>query len=78
MLLYVALTAFTSATISAVLNWNLLDGAQIAKNSEPTTVFASSIGGNLFLAYYLYTILRNILDKGLSAIIAWTLLKIIP
>jgi HD-GYP domain-containing protein (c-di-GMP phosphodiesterase class II) len=77
-LIYIASVAFTSATVSTVINWNLLDGAQIAKNTDPTTVFASSIGGNLFLAYYLYTILRNILDKGISAIIAWILLKIIP
>ena len=77
-IMYILIVAFVSGSISAVINWNLLDGAQVAKNSETTELFASIIGGNLFLAYYIYTLLRNILDKGLSAAVAWLLLILIP
>ena len=77
-IMYILIVAFVSGSISAVINWNLLDGAQVAKNSETTELFASTIGGNLFLAYYIYTLLRNILDKGLSAAVAWLLLILIP
>ncbi|MBP3199747.1 MAG: hypothetical protein J6N21_22510, partial [Butyrivibrio sp.] len=77
-IMYILIVAFVSGSISAVINWNLLDGAQVAKNSETTELFASTIGGNLFWAYYIYTLLRNILDKGLSAAVAWLLLILIP
>lgn len=77
-IMYILIVAFVSGSISAVINWNLLDGAQVAKNSETTELFASTLGGNLFLAYYIYTLLRNILDKGLSAAVAWLLLILIP
>ena len=75
---YVLILAVTSGTIYSVIFWNLLDGATVAKNSEATELFAASIGGNLFLAYFLYNILRNLLDKGFAAFIVWLLLMIIP
>ena len=77
-IMYILIVAFVSGSISAVINLYLLEGAQVAKNSETTELFASTIGGNLFLAYYIYTLLRNILDKGLSAAVAWLLLILIP
>ena len=65
-------------SVSAVINWNFLDGAQIAMRSETTELFASSVGIHLFWAYFIYIVILNIFDKGISAIVALIMLVIIP
>lgn len=77
-LIYIVSVAFVSGTVITLLNWNLLDGATVARNSEATELFASSIGGNLFIAYYSYTILENVLDKGISAFVTALILLLLP
>ena len=77
-LFYIVSVAVVSGTVITLINWNLLDGAAVAKNSEATELFAASIGGNLFIAYYIYTILRNILDKGISAFLTALILLFVP
>jgi HD-GYP domain-containing protein (c-di-GMP phosphodiesterase class II) len=77
-IIYVLVVAFVSTSVSAAINWNLLDGAQIARNSETTELLAASMGIPLFWAYYIYLLLLNIIDKGISAIATWILMAIIP
>ena len=77
-LIYIVSVAFVSGTVITLLNWNLLDGATVARNSEATELFAASIGGNLFIAYYSYTILENVLDKGISAFVTALILLLLP
>lgn len=77
-LIYIVSVAFVSGTVITLLNWNLLDGATVARNSEATELFAASIGGNLFVAYYSYTILENVLDKGISAFVTALILLLLP
>ena len=77
-LLYVVTGAFFAGTVSAIMNWNLFDGATAARNSEATDIFAAVIGGNLFLAYYFYILIRYVLDLGISAVVAAILLRVIP
>jgi HD-GYP domain-containing protein (c-di-GMP phosphodiesterase class II) len=77
-LIYIVSVAFVSGTVITLLNWNLLDGATMARNSEATELFAASIGGNLFIAYYSYTILVNVLDKGISAFVTALILLLLP
>lgn len=77
-LIYIVSVAFVSGTVITLLNWNLLDGATVARNSEATELFTASIGGNLFVAYYSYTILENVLDKGISAFVTALILLLLP
>ena len=76
-LLYVVIGAFFAGTVSTVMNWNLLDGATVARNSEATGLFAASIGGNLFIAYYIFVLIRYLLDLGISAAVAVILLSVV-
>ena len=78
LLLYALAVGFVSGTISSIINWYIFDGVQIARNSDTTTSFASSLGISLFFAYYIYIISLNILDKGISIFCAWFILSIIP
>ena len=64
--------------VSAVMNWYLLDGAQVAMKSETTQLFAAAVGIHLFWSYFIYIVILNILDKGISAIVALILLILIP
>ena len=77
-LIYIVSVAFVSGTVITLLNWNLLDGATVARNSEATELFAASFEGNLFIAYYSYTILVNVLDKGISAFVTALILLLLP
>ena len=76
-LLYVVIGAFFAGTVSTLMNWNLLDGATVARNSESTVLFATAIGGNLFMAYYIYVLIRYLLDLGISAAVAVILLSVV-
>jgi HD-GYP domain-containing protein (c-di-GMP phosphodiesterase class II) len=76
-LLYVVIGAFFAGTVSTLMNWNLLDGATVARNSEATGLFAASIGGNLFIAYYIFVLIRYLLDLGISAAVAVILLSVV-
>ncbi len=78
-LLYLIIPAgLFSGSISAVINWFILDGATVAKNSETVRLFVSTTGMLYFWAYFIYSILLNLIDKGISIIVASLLLWIIP
>ena len=68
---YILIVSFFTGIISAMISWYLLDGVSIARNSETTILFASSIGISLQASYFIYFILVNIIDKGISILIAW-------
>lgn len=77
-LLFILALALISGGLSAIINWNLLNGAKAAKASEMTTIIASSIKISLFWAYFLYNILINFLDKSIAVFISWILMIIMP
>ncbi len=74
----VIILALFSGCVSACINWNLFDGAQIARNSETTVLFASAMGTTRFLAYFIYIILLNLIDKGIAVLAAWGLIRFMP
>ncbi len=75
--LILILAAF-SACFSITINWNLLDGAQIARNSETIVLFAQAMGITRFWSYSIYIILLNIIDKGIAIVAAWALIRFLP
>lgn len=77
-IIFVLSLALFSGSISTIVNWSLLNGAQIARNSQTVTLFSSYLRLPMFWAYFLYNILMNILDKGIAFVIAWILLTIVP
>ena len=78
LIIFILIIALFSGSMSALINWYLLDGASIAMNSETTELFASSMGIHLFWSYFIYIIILNIFDKTISTIVAWLILAIIP
>ena len=77
-IIFVLSLALFSGSISTIVNWSLLNGAQIARNSQTVTLFSSYLRLPMFWAYFLYNILMNILDKGIAFVIAWILLTFVP
>ena len=77
-IIFILTSAFGSGTISAFINWYFLDGVQFARDSEATELFATMMGSGLFLSYYIYFILLNIIDKGISILAALIILTLIP
>ncbi len=77
-IIFVLSLALFSGSISTIVNWSLLNGAQIARNSQTATLFSSYLRLPMFWAYFLYNILMNILDKGIAFVIAWILLTFVP
>lgn len=75
---YALIVGFASGTISTLINWLILDGVQVARSSDTTISFASSLRISLFSAYYIYIIILNIFDKGISIFCAWFILNLIP
>ncbi len=72
-----ALAAFSGGT-SAIINWNLLSGAQSARNSDTTSLIASTTGLSLFWSYFFYIILLNLTDKAIAVGISWAILALMP
>ncbi|WP_242856629.1 HD-GYP domain-containing protein [Butyrivibrio sp. AE2032] len=75
---FILIAALFSGSISAIIEWILLDGAQMAKKSEAVELFASAMGIRQFWAFFIYKNLLSIIDKGIATIVAWVLLMIIP
>lgn len=78
LLLFILTVGIFSGVVSAVINWYMLDGATIAKNSETVRLFASSLGILYFWAYFIYSILLNIIDKAVAVVLAVILRLLIP
>ena len=76
--LFTLATGVLTGVIYAVINWNLLDGAKVARDSDTTVIFSSSMGMSLFGTYLIYLILVNILDKAIAVGITWLILRAIP
>ena len=77
LILVTSLAVFTGS-ISACINWYLLDGVQRARNSETIALFSSTLRMSLFWAYFIYSILLNFIDKGIATIISCVLLFFMP
>jgi response regulator RpfG family c-di-GMP phosphodiesterase len=77
-LVFILVLALFSGSLSALINWFLLSGAQSARNSETVLLFSSSMGLSLFWSYFIYNIILNLFDKGISVFVSGILLTIIP
>ncbi len=77
-ILFILALAALSGSLSAVINWNLLDGAKAARSSETTALIVSATKMPLFWAYFVYNILINIIDKAIAVFVSWILLITTP
>ena len=75
---FITIISLFTGSISACINWYLLDGAQTAKNSETIALFSSTLRISMFWAFFIYSILLNYIDKGFAVIVSWLLLIFIP
>ncbi|MDC7293386.1 HD domain-containing protein [Butyrivibrio sp. DSM 10294] len=71
------LTLF-SGSISAVINWFLLEGKEAAADSDTVLLFTSSLGIPAFFAFFIYSILLNTIDKGIAVFFAWLIVTLVP
>ncbi len=77
-LFFITIIAIFTGSISACINWYLLDGAQTAKNSETIALFSSTLRISMFWAFFIYSILLNYIDKGFAVLVSWLLLLFVP
>ncbi len=74
----IVVLAGVSSVFSTWINWYVLDGATMSKESEAVVLFASSLGISRFWAFFIYNIQLNIIDKGLTVLMSWILLYLVP
>ena len=77
-LIFIIAVAIFTGSISACINWYLLDGAQTAKYSETIALFSSTMRISTFWAFFIYSILLNFIDKGFAVLVSWILMIFIP
>jgi response regulator RpfG family c-di-GMP phosphodiesterase len=75
---YIAMISVFAGTVGAFINWGLLDGATIAKNSAAVRAITRVTWGNRFLAFWVYLIFVNLIDKTIATLIACGILAVIP
>lgn len=74
----IAVLAVFSGVISAVINWFLLGASERATSLDTVLMLISSLGIPVFSAYLIYIILINIIDKGITVLVTWIVVRLMP
>ncbi len=77
-LAFIAILAVFTGSVSTLIKWFLLNGAEAAANSETVILIETSTGLSLFWSYFSFNILINILDKGVAVLVAWLVICFTP